>query len=198
MSELNDSMDEASSDSIEYSAVEDQDSDEENISEASEDHDEEENIDVWNRLQEKAMERHQETLGKLTEKYLKSGDGIDVAEIKANNDMIPVYRKELREVLFEQLKWFHFLKRDPIYKKIMTTKQNLVDMENYGWEEATESAIHQRKYLLNKLFQKEEVTKQNHGRFHPYSRPFYFKKPVIVRTYYRNKNVSYNFVDLCG
>ena len=58
----------------------------------------------------------------------------------------------------------------------MAAKRNLMYVEDYGWEEATESAIHQRKFLLNKLFVKQYVPKQSltgNERFHPYTRKFY-------------------------
>jgi hypothetical protein len=58
----------------------------------------------------------------------------------------------------------------------METKNKLMDTESFDWEEATESAIHQRKYLLNKLFSKEEVPKESGQpsaeRFHPYARNY--------------------------
>jgi len=117
--------------------------------------------DVWKRLKIKAVEKHAEEMGELVQKYLRGGDSDEVAEAKAINDMLPSLRKELREVLFDHLKWMHYLKRDPTYKKIMTTRKNLMDMNDYGWEEAVESAISQRKFLLNKLFSKREIPQEN-------------------------------------
>jgi hypothetical protein len=53
----------------------------------------------------------------LVQKYKKNGDGDEVAKVKAGNALVPYFRKELREVLFEHLKWMHNLKKNPIYKK---------------------------------------------------------------------------------
>ena len=134
---------------------------------------EQDDIDVWDRIQNKAIERHEQEHGNLVQSFIQNGDSEEVAEIKANNALVPTYRKELREVLFEELRWMHVLKRDPTYKKIVASRQNLIDAEDYSWEEATESAIHQRKFLLNKLFTKEKVPKEDvkHSeRFHPYAR----------------------------
>ena len=47
----------------------------------------------------------------------------------------------------------HNLRKNDKFKQIMKTKQDLMDMEGFGWEEAMEAAIYKRKFLLNKLFQ---------------------------------------------
>jgi hypothetical protein len=39
----------------------------------------------------------------------------------------------------------------------MKTKQELMDIEGFGWEEATEAAIYKRKFLLNKLFHETPI-----------------------------------------
>jgi hypothetical protein len=82
----------------------------------------------------------------------------------------------MREVLFENLKWIHSLKKYPNYRKVIETRQNRVDMEGYNWEEATEAAIHQRTFLLNKLFSKQQVPEQSTVHYpllNPYTRKFY-------------------------
>ena len=165
---------ESTSDSIANSdqeSVEDSSKDSSDSSHFDSTEDKEE--DVWARMQHQAMERHQQDFEVMVQKYKQNGDSDEVAHVKANNALLNTYRKELREVLFEQVKWMHHLKKDPTYKKIMATKQNLMDVDDYSWEEATESAIHQRKYLLNKLFVKEEVPHENvinYETYNPYSR----------------------------
>ena len=150
----------------------------EEISEESSETDsseEQDDINVWDRIQNQAMERHQQEHEILVEKYIQDGDSDEIAEIRADNALLPTYRKELREVLFQELKWMHHLKSDPTYKKIMETKNNLIISDGCSWEEAMQSAIHQRKFLLNRLFSKVEVPKQNSihtSRFHPYGRTF--------------------------
>ena len=135
-------------------------------------HEEDQEENVWERLQEEAINRHQEEWQALMEKYKHSGDSVEVAEAKASNALVPTYRKELREVFFEHLKWMHYMKKDPSYKKVMETRKNLMNSEDYSWDEATESAINQRKFLLNKMFSKQEVPKQttiNYPTFNPYA-----------------------------
>ena len=178
MSQSDYNVDEPSIESIEDSDEDSnrEDDELESVDSSEEDTAKEEELDVWNRMQNKAIEKHQQEWEVLFQRYKQNGESDEVAEAKSSNSLIPVYSKELREILFEELKWIHHLRRDPTYKKIMATKRNLMDVEDYGWEEATESAIHQRKFLLNKLFVKQYVPKQSltsNERFHPYTRKFY-------------------------
>ena len=174
MSQSHYAEDESSSDSMASSAQESiEDSSEDSVDSSQFDSTEDEKEVVWARMQYKAMEKHQQDLEVMMQKYKQNGDSDEVAQAKANNALLPTYRKELREVLHEQLTWMHYLRRDPTYKKIMATKQNLMDDNDYSWEEATESAIHQRKFLLNKLFVQEEIPKQsviNYETYNSYTR----------------------------
>jgi len=116
---------------------------------------------VWQRIQTEAIERHENNWQHLVDNYEQAGENAETAKIKASNDLVPTYRKELRAVLFEYLKWMHGLKKNAEYRKVMETKQNLMDTEGFGWEEATEAAINQRKFLLNKLFYKQPILEHN-------------------------------------
>ena len=175
MSHHSHSEDEVNSDTESSVGHHDTDEDTSEISE-NETSNEEEEVDAWNRIQDEAIERHRHEFETLVENYKQNGDNDEVAEARANNDLLSTYRKELREVLFEELKWMHQLKGDPTYKKLMATKRSLMDEEDYDWYEATELAIHKRKFLLNKLFAKVEIPKQKstkNDRFHPYIKKYY-------------------------
>jgi len=132
----------------------------------------EEGPDVWSRIQNEATDRHNEEYKELLEKHLADGDSEEVAAVKAENALVPTYRKEFRQVLFEELKWIHNLKKEPIYKKIVETKDNFVDNEDYDWEEAMESAINKRKYLLKGFFENVALPKNQPERFHPYKQHY--------------------------
>ena len=72
-----------------------------------------------------------------------------MARVKAENAPLPVYRKELRKVLLENLQWMRAMKKDPIFKKVIETQKELKDTEGFDWLESTELAIDKRKCLLN-------------------------------------------------
>ena len=117
--------------------------------------------DLWSELQDESIARHSDELQELVDRFLEKGDLQSVAEAKAHNRMLPVYRKELRHVLMERLEQMHEMRRDPFYKKIVKTREDLMNNDDYDWYEATEAAIHARKFLLNKLFHEQELPQEN-------------------------------------
>ena len=118
---------------------------------------EEEHVDPWSRIQNEVCNRHEAQLEALINEYEQNGDSPEVARIKAENALLPVYRKELRKVFLGFLQWMHAMKKDPTFRKVMETRQDLKDTEGYDWLESTELAIDKRKFLLNRLFVKQTV-----------------------------------------
>ena len=57
----------------------------------------------------------------------------------------------------EKLEWMHGMKKDPIYRRIMQTRNELIDIGEYDRREATEAAIHARNFFLNRLFREEDI-----------------------------------------
>ena len=119
---------------------------------------EEEHVDPWSRIQNEVCNRHEAQLEALINEYEQNGDSPEVARIKAENALLPVYKKELRKVFLEFLQWMHAMKKDPTFRKVMETRQDLKDTEGYDWLESTELAIDKRKFLLNRLFVKQTVS----------------------------------------
>ena len=77
--------------------------------------------------------------------------------LKKNNSLLPLYREGLRDVLLENLKWMSALKNDPIYQEVVATRDELMEEQGYDWLESTELAIHERRFLLNRLFKEQRV-----------------------------------------
>ena len=86
---------------------------------------------------------------------LRQGLQKDDAEIQASNRMLPVYRKKLRHLYLQYLRWYHDLKTDPVHKKVMKTLRSFMEDDEMDYTEAVEAAISKRKYLLNSLFDLE-------------------------------------------
>ena len=80
-----------------------------------------------------------------------------MARVKAENALLPVYRKELRNVLLENLQWIRAMKKDPTFKNVMETQKELKETEGFDWLESTELTIDKRKFLLNRLYQKQPI-----------------------------------------
>ena len=111
----------------------------------------------WSIIQDQVLALHKEEQEDLVHELQENGQALEDAEAQAHNKMLPVYRKELRKILLEKLEWMHEMKKDPYYRKIIKTRQDLIDVDGYDWMEASEAAIHRRKFLLNKLFTKQEI-----------------------------------------
>ena len=62
-----------------------------------------EHLNPWSRILDEAQERHEVQLNALVDEYQRNGDSENVAHLKAQNALLPLYRKELREVLLEYL-----------------------------------------------------------------------------------------------
>ena len=80
-----------------------------------------------------------------------------MARVKAENALLSVYRKELRKVLLENLQWMYAMKKDSTFKKVMETQKELKDTEGFDWLESTELAIDKRKFLFNRLYEKQSI-----------------------------------------
>ena len=61
-----------------------------------------EHFDPWSRVQDEVEKRHEAQLKALINEYEENGDPNNVARVKAENALLPVYRKELRKVLLEK------------------------------------------------------------------------------------------------
>ena len=116
-----------------------------------------ENLEPWSHIFDKAEKRHETQLNELINEYEGNGDSENVARVKAENALLPVYRKELRKVLLENLQWMRAMKKDPTFKKVMETQKELKDTEGFDWLESTELAIDKRKFLLNRLYEKQPI-----------------------------------------
>ena len=59
----------------------------------------------------------------------------------------------------ERFLWMQQLKKDPVQKKIIQTKDTFVDNDDFDPEEATEAAVDKRKFLIKKiLILKKKIT----------------------------------------
>ena len=64
-----------------------------------------EHLNPWSRILDEAQERHKVQLNALVDECKRNGDSENVAHLKAQNALLPLYRKELRKVFLEYLQW---------------------------------------------------------------------------------------------
>ena len=55
-----------------------------------------EHLNPWSRILDEAQERHEVQLDALVDEYKRNGDSENVAHLKVQNALLPLYRKELR------------------------------------------------------------------------------------------------------
>ena len=116
-----------------------------------------EHLNPWSRILDEAQERHKLQLNALVDEYRRNGDSENVAHLKAQNALLPLYRKELRKVLLEYLQWMRAMKKDYTFRKVMETQKYLKDTDGFDWLESTELAIDKRKFLLNQMFAEQPI-----------------------------------------
>ena len=112
-------------------------------------------VDPWNKLREEAINDLNSAWEEEMRENLRQGLQKDDAEIQASHRLLPVYRKKLRHLYLQYVRWYHDLKTDPVHKKVMKTLRSFMEDDEMDYTEAVEAAISKRKYLLNSLFDLE-------------------------------------------
>ena len=106
---------------------EEEEEEEEEEKEGGGEEEEEDGYDVWGNMRTRILERR----------------GSDVTKNK-----LPILKQDLTNLYKNKVFELERLKRDPIHKKIMTTKRKFEEDEEYDSDEALEAAIESRKYLM--------------------------------------------------
>ena len=88
----------------------------------------------------------------LMQNFTAEGFYENEAKDKAYLLILPKLRKDLQNIYLERLLWIRQLKRDPIHKKIMETRDVFVNDVNFDHMEALEAAIDKRKFILKIIF----------------------------------------------
>ena len=134
-------------------------SDEDNESTTTDDN-KNDDIDPWDKLREEAIIDLNSSWEEQVEQYITQGLSKEDAEFQTSTLLLPTYRKRLRFLYLHYLKWYRVLKTDPVHKKVMATLRSFMDDDEMDFVEAAEAAVNKRKYLLNKLVEYEDVSKQ--------------------------------------
>ena len=111
--------------------------------------------DPWSPLRQEVGEDIKEPYLKEVQQFLDRGKSQTYAENAAFNALLPLSRRRLRKTYLERLKWTHRMKLDTIHRKVMKTLERFVDEDDMDFDEAAESAVEKRKFLLNRLMEKK-------------------------------------------
>ena len=111
-----------------------------------------EHLIPWSSILDEAQERHEPVqLNALVDEYKRNRDLENVAYLKAQNALLPLYRKELSKVLLEYLQWMRAMKKDHTFQRVMEFQKDLKDTDGSDCLESIELAIDKRKFLINCL-----------------------------------------------
>jgi uncharacterized UPF0160 family protein len=135
---------------VETDSVSESDSD--NVDDTSSEEGDEYESDPWAPLKAEAAQQSLSEFEELTQNFTAEGFDENEAKDKAYLFILPKLRKDLQNIYLERLLWLRQLKRDPIHKKIMETRDVFVNDDNFDHREALEAAIDKRKFLLKRLF----------------------------------------------
>jgi hypothetical protein len=107
----------------------------------------EKEMDPWIPLIEEAKQRSNIAFEKIKESLTNSDLDEQSAKDKAYSNIRSKLRKELENIYMERVLWMRQLKKDPVHKKIMHTKDALMENDDFDSEEALEAAVDKRKFL---------------------------------------------------
>ena len=156
-----DPVEEKNDENIEEEEVEEEQEEEEpeeeetSSSEGEEEADDDGEPDPWRPLRHKVGEDLKETYLKEVQQFLDSGKSQHYAENAAFNALLPASRRRLRRTYLERLKLTHHIKHDAIHRKVMKTLRRFIEEDDMDFDEAAESAVAKRKFLLNRLMKKK-------------------------------------------
>ena len=125
-----------------------------NEGESSEEtNDSDEETDPWRALiDEETAELHTKH-SELVQSFENDGLSEIDAKKQAFAAILPELRKKLGNVYMDRLQWMSQLKRDPVYRKIMKTRDAFVADDEFDPDEALVAAVKKRKFLLERMLE---------------------------------------------
>ena len=110
---------------------------------------EEEEADSWMPMVEEAMQKHKAAFQEMKMNLTESGLDKETAGQTAYTNTLPELQKELESIYLQRLQSIQ-IQKDPVHKKIMQTKDALVNNDHFDPEEAMEAAVNKRKFLTER------------------------------------------------
>ena len=117
--------------------------------------------DPWMPMVDEAMQQDETAFEEMKNNLIDSGLDEQSAREKAYSNIFPQLQKELEGIYMERLLWMNQLKKDPVHKKIMQTKEAFVGNDDFYPEEAIEAAIDKRKFLIKRILKNYNFDEEN-------------------------------------
>ena len=110
-------------------------------------------IDPWTTLINDAASKVRDQYEDILRALLMEGHDESEAKQEAFEKILPVFQKELSNVYMNNLAWMKALRKNPIHKKIMATRDDYVNNKMFDQDEAIAAAVRKRKFLLKRLLE---------------------------------------------
>ena len=136
-----------------FSSLDDDKSSEETDDASNEGESSEETADPWRALIDEATAELHTKHSELVQSFENDGFSEIDAKKQAFAAILPELRKELGNVYMDRLQWMSQLKRDPVHRKIMKTRDALVADDEFDPDEALVAAVKKRKFLLERMLE---------------------------------------------
>ena len=120
-----------------------------------------EEADPWGVLIQKAASELRTKYDELVQSFQNEGLIHIEGKKEAFSEILPLLRKELGNVYFERFQCMTEMKRDPVHRKIMKTRDVLVDEDHFDPDEAKATAIKKRKFLLKFMLKDKQHFTEN-------------------------------------
>ena len=125
-----------------------------NEGESSEEtNDSDEEADPWRALIDEATAELHTKHSELVQSFENDGFSKIDAKKQAFAAILPELRKELGNVYMDRLQWMSELKRDPVHRKIMKTRDAFVADDEFDPDQALVAAVKERKFLLERMLE---------------------------------------------
>ena len=106
-------------------------SDSDNVDDTSSEVDDEYESDPWASLKAEAVQQSLSEFEELTQNFTAEVFDKNEAKDKAYLLIVPKLRKDLQNIYLERVLWIRQIKRDPVHKKIMETRDVFVNDDNF-------------------------------------------------------------------
>ena len=110
---------------------------------------------------EQAVQMLKTAFEKIKMNLIHSGLDKQSAGGKAYSSIPSKLQKELENIYMERLFWMNQLKNDPVHKKMMQTRDALMDSDDFDPGEAMEAAVDKRKFLIKRLLKDYSFTEDS-------------------------------------
>ena len=112
-----------------------------------------EEIDPWTTLVNDAASKVRDQYDDILQALVMEGHDESQAKEETFAQILPVFQKELGDVCMDNLAWMKALKKNPIHKKSMATRDDYVNNNMLDPDEAIAAAVKKRKFLLKRLLE---------------------------------------------